>query len=251
MEPREQENHLRRDGGIVISISRLMVVVVLSLIVADKTVAGVGVGKNHRWPGTCIPFELRANLPPLIRVAYRLALDHWNDHAAMRFCERQGQQAFVLLTEVPYRGGMSRGEAQTGYDGEKSRIILRSGAPDTGDDYVYFAIHELAHSAGLKHEHQRCDREKHVEIIAPGDPEDHKPECCGFFEFCEQEVVGAYDLDSVTQYRNPTVIKAIGSSKITTGACLSFGDLDTIAKLYGKPSTVTKITCPDRSVKTR
>lgn len=208
--------------------------------------AGIGVEKSRRWPGNCIPYEYSPFLDGKSRSAYVVALDHWNTHALPPFCQRNGQKAFVLLGDAPDSKVPWAGFAETGYSGGKTRAILKR-RNLTWEELTYVALHEMAHVAGLLHEHQRCDRDNYVEL--KGKDVDYEKKCC--FLFCDFETIGGYDLDSVTHYRDPKVVKPKGRNAVTTGGCLSFGDLDTLAKLYGTNSTVNTITCPNGKVKRR
>jgi hypothetical protein len=86
--------------------------------------------------------------------------------------------------------------AELGYQGRPQSVTLK----DVPDGRIEFSTiqHEVMHSLGIQHEHQRCDRDEHVRIVT----ENIKPEFRFAFErHCEQaRPVGSYDLFSIMHY---------------------------------------------------
>jgi hypothetical protein len=101
--------------------------------------------------------------------------------------------------------------------------------------------HEMGHTVGLVHEHQRPDRDQFVKINTSCIPTG----LSGAFAFTTtpSKKVGAYDIVSTMHYRSTTLTKAgCGGYSITskTGkallhdwSTLSAGDVATVAELYG------------------
>jgi len=113
-------------------------------------------------------------------------------------------------------------------------------------------VHEMGHTIGLLHEHQRPDRDTYITFT---EANVDKPWIAGNFDFFSYnyQTIGLYDYASVMHYppfaftkNNLPVLESIPPGiplSNTTG--YSAGDLDTIKRLYGlAPSTVTVVTNP-------
>lgn len=120
------------------------------------------------------------------------------------------------------------------------------------DCTVATLVHEMGHTIGLLHEHQRPDRNSFI-VFTPANSD--KPFIIGNFDFftSNYQVVGLYDYASIMHYppfsftkNNLPVLESIPAGiPLSNQVGYSAGDLDTVERLYGlTPSTVTITTNP-------
>jgi len=113
-------------------------------------------------------------------------------------------------------------------------------------------VHEMGHTIGLLHEHQRPDRNTFI-TFTPANAD--KPWIAGNFDFFsyDYQMIGLYDYASVMHYppfsftkNNLPVLESIPSGiPLSNQTGYSIGDVDTIKRLYGfTPSAVTVTTNP-------
>ena len=113
-------------------------------------------------------------------------------------------------------------------------------------------VHEMGHTIGLLHEHQRPDRNTYVTFNYANVDE---PLVAGNFDFFSDnyQTIGLYDLASVMHYssfvftkNNLPVLESIPPGMpLSNLSGYSAGDIDTIERLYGlTPSNVTVVTNP-------
>jgi hypothetical protein len=120
---------------------------------------------SHRWPGGEIPFEVAddVELDDVARQAIRDAIAEWNTRTPFRFVPHLGQPDFAVFTVTT-----TRCASPVGRQGGRQIIGCRIGAAGFGAGNV---IHEIGHTIGLHHEHQRRDRGTFVEVdplLLPG-----------------------------------------------------------------------------------
>jgi len=104
---------------------------------------------DRRWEGPIIPFTIDANLTNPQRVMQAMAA--WENVTGVRFVARDAQEDYVHFWH-----GQDACHSDTGRQGGKQFVKL---LPNCG---VPVIIHELGHTLGLKHEHQRPDRDDFV-----------------------------------------------------------------------------------------
>ena len=113
-------------------------------------------------------------------------------------------------------------------------------------------VHEMGHTIGLLHEHQRPDRNTYITFNYANVDE---PLVAGNFDFFayNYQAIGLYDYASVMHYppfsftkNGLTVLESIPPGiPLSNSAGYSAGDIDTIDRLYGlTPSAVTIVTNP-------
>jgi len=113
-------------------------------------------------------------------------------------------------------------------------------------------MHEMGHTIGLLHEHQRPDRNTYI-TFTPANAD--KPWIAGNFDFFSYnyQMIGLYDYASVMHYppfsftkNNLPVLESIPPGMpLSNQIGYSVGDIDTIDRLYGfTPSAVTVTTNP-------
>ena len=117
---------------------------------------------------------------------------------------------------------------------------------------VATVTHEMGHTIGLLHEHQRPDRTTYIVF---DEANVDKPFITGNYDFFtyNYQVIGLYDYASVMHYppfsftkNNLPVLESIPAGiPLSNQVGYSVGDIDTIERLYGfTPSTVTITTNP-------
>lgn len=110
-------------------------------------------------------------------------------------------------------------------------------------------VHEMGHTIGLLHEHQRPDRNSFV-VFTPANVD--KPYIAGNFDFftSNYQVVGLYDYASVMHYypfaftkNNLPALESIPAGiPLSNTAGYTPGDIDTIQRLYGLTSSAVTVT---------
>jgi len=123
------------------------------------------------------------------------------------------------------------------------------GSPDCA---LSTLVHEMGHTIGLLHEHQRPDRNSYI-TFTPANAD--KPWIAGNFDFFSYnyQAIGLYDYASVMHYppfsftkNNLPVLESIPPGiPLSNTSGYSAGDIDTIKRLYGlTPSSITIVTNP-------
>ena len=113
-------------------------------------------------------------------------------------------------------------------------------------------VHEMGHTIGLLHEHQRPDRNTYITFT---EANVDKPWIAGNFDFYtyNYQTIGLYDIASVMHYppfsftkNNLPVLESIPPGiPLSNSTGYSAGDIDTIERLYAlAPSAVTVVTNP-------
>jgi hypothetical protein len=118
------------------------------------------------------------------------------------------------------------------------RQEMTCGVTDNWDIYA----HELSHTIGFLHEHQRPDRGRHITFANPlpspnqdKDPETFEPLMVYPLEPGKNEMFGPYDCNSVTSYRTVDGLRALpgGCNTFGTNGGASLGDIDSVRAAYG------------------
>lgn len=190
--------------------------------------------KSHLWPNAVIPYVISKSVSTPGRV--RDAMDVWEKKTAIRFVKRTSQKAYLEVLESKT---VDVCNSQPGYSGDKRELRLKpAGACNLG-----VLVHELGHTIGFMHEHQRSDRNQYVKIYPECVPQDSKSFSVfssGVFEF------GPYDIVSTMHYKSTTLSTCAypkSSIKKKNGGwlghdweTLSAGDVAATAKMYGAPA---------------
>ena len=191
----------------------------------------------EHWPGAVIPYEFDGDPTEAERQEVLAAMAEFNLRTAVTFVPRSSEDRYVRIERSP------GGSCFVGGDGNITRVVTIGCGPNA-------TVHELGHSIGLIHEHQRPDREEWAMFPAS---------YSGFFgasgifprSTLDQYLEESYPFDyrSVMHYGFADSIppgftgESIGGQTVgTVGGYLSPGDVAGINRLYGEPSQSTVIT---------
>lgn len=177
------------------------------------------------WPGGNINFSFDPNISPLLRSAFRQAMDEWNADQQRRYNpqspkplpiwrENAADPERVIISQVYAAdwGGMSE---YIGYfpDGKTQFLkinlsdwngtLLSGNVPSRHS--IGILLHEMGHAAGLFHEHQRPDRDQYL-VVNTGNANSNflgnlnKIERTNTGTIAYTDQIGAFDYGSVMMY---------------------------------------------------
>jgi hypothetical protein len=162
----------------------------------------------------------------------------------IQFVPWSGQASYVNITVEA--GGSGEGYSDVGMRGMEQTLDCGSGCT------VATWLHEMGHTVGLLHEHQRPDRASYITLnLANAD----LPNVPGNFTLSgyDEQTLGLYDYASVMHYcafcfskAGLPVIESIPAGiPLSNDAGYSVGDVDQVKRLYGAaPAAVTVTTNP-------
>ena len=112
-------------------------------------------GKNYLWKNLTIPYEIDDTFVGDTKQRLLAMINEWNDsRMVIKYKPHTREDDYVSFTETANRGGSSYvGCIKDG--GQLIKIDLDVKKNDS-------ILHEMGHAAGLKHEHQRCDRNSYI-----------------------------------------------------------------------------------------
>ena len=214
---------------------------------APSSASQTGVSK---WTGGIVYYAFDASVIENATVKHRTAtldaMAEWATFANLTFIPRVAQANYILIKDVPGLGG---GVAALGMAGGAQQFDIGSNAWNRGT-----LIHELGHTLGLIHEHQRSDRDTFVTINfsnVPGGLGDGN-----FIRIPTSTNNGLYDFLSVMHYARKTLAVNPAIDTITPNAgytqfidimgnnpdrVLSRGDRNGIAMMYMPAPVLTTV----------
>ncbi len=139
---------------------------------------------SQRWPNGVIPYEIQPGHPELMDII--TAIINVNVQTNLTLVPRTNEvdyAYFPITTQL---------NAHVGKQGEKQNINITEGA-SMGN-----VMHEILHTAGMWHEHTRCDRDDYVYYFENNVQSDMRP---NFDKKCtDAEDVLEYDYGSIMHY---------------------------------------------------
>ena len=195
------------------------------------------VDEGRLWPDRTIPYTIDASVPASLRERITAAVDHWNDRTVLTLIPRASQDDFVRFQMTD----MGPCRATLGKAGGEQTVTLVEACG------LQAIIHEIGHAVGLRHEHQRIDRNQYIihypERLNIGSGSAYTPTAPS---------IGPYNYASVMHYSEfqasaidagpifetiPPGMSIGRSDLLERQQGLSTGDVDAVARLYGVPPT--------------
>ncbi|GMR50677.1 hypothetical protein PMAYCL1PPCAC_20872, partial [Pristionchus mayeri] len=170
-----------------------------------------------KWPGARIPYALSAKYNDRERAVLARSFSEYQKRTCVKFVPRT-----ALDNDYLYIGKIDGCYSDVGKAGGRQELSL-----DDGCLQYDTAIHELMHSVGFYHEHERWDRDEHITILWHNIDRDAYDQF-GKVDLSESSYYGqAYDYHSVMHYdslafskngfetmiaKRPEMTKVIGSA---------------------------------------
>ena len=191
------------------------------------------VGSDYLWPGGVIPYEIDPRLTDVQREGIPAAIAAWNEQTVISLVPRDSEEDYVRFEQGAADGYCA---ADPGRRGGRQGIYIGASGCD-----LYALLHEIGHAVGLWHEHQRADRTGYLmffgDQFGDGDLSQYAPAHPGD---------GPYDFASIMHYSlsggGRVLMETIPpgmNNDLPYG--LSAGDIDGVARLYGRPLTQTTL----------
>lgn len=177
------------------------------------------------WADATIPYELvNPSANERWAAAVQVAMCDWMAKSEMAFVRRSSEANYlrvVLVSDRCHAGGV--GNERKGVQ----TMECQRQDPTTWSVYA----HELAHTIGFAHEHQRPDRNEYVQV----DEERAKKDPYDILGPPTWKVFGNYDCESVSHYQPDAALKRRpgGCLRLGTTTGPSPGDVVTVRAAYG------------------
>ncbi|XP_062555719.1 hatching enzyme 1.2-like [Armigeres subalbatus] len=148
-----------------------------------------------RWPNATVIYEMNGSFNSTELLFIYGAMREFEKYTCVRFKKRTTEEAYVSIDNSQYGCW-----ADVGRGRGKTRVHLQPGCANS----LTTPVHELMHSLGFHHEHNRLDRDNYIEVIY-----DHMiPDPSVYFNFQlvdETETTNfsvPYDIGSIMHYLN-------------------------------------------------
>ncbi len=184
---------------------------------------------SSRWPDGVVPYQLAPDLDPNTESTFLAAADRWEQNTSLDFVDRSSDPLqypdYLLVENGP---GCSTFIGRVG--GEQAMSL-------SNQCNLAAVIHQIGHTLGLYHEHQRPDRDTYVQVLFENI---QSGAVANYNIVTNAEVIGPYDFESIMHYRGfefsirgqPTIVPINPPTATLGGTSVSAGDIATIAVAY-------------------
>lgn len=139
---------------------------------------------NERWPNGVIPFEIEPGHPELMDIITAIIIVNSKTNLTLVARTNEADYAYFPITDAL--------SASVGKQGGKQNINVKEGA------VIGNVMHEILHTAGMEHEHTRCDRDNYVFYLENNVKLDKRH---NFDKICTDAVdIYDYDYGSIMHY---------------------------------------------------
>ncbi len=192
------------------------------------------------WPRGLIPYVIDTAFSAEARADILAAIEEWNQKTVITLFPRTSEQDYLR-----FRMTTENCRSQVGKVGGEQSIWWV--AADSGCGGLSSLLHEIGHTVGLWHEHQRRDRHRYLTVREEG----ISPAGIPWMKADNQPLSGPYDLASVMHYHafaysrdGLPVLETIppGIDVRAGKQHLSVGDIYGVATLYRRTPWWTTIT---------
>lgn len=239
------------EGDMIIPLSAPSKPKTVKTSASPKTVSPDGLGVNYianLWPVVGGVHQVPYIVTGTSTTALSSALTAFNQNFSglIQFVAWTNQANYVNITVES--GGSTEGYSNVGMVGGGTEQTLSCGS---GCDEATW-LHEMGHTVGLYHEHQRPDRASYLTLNLQNADLPNVPGNFTLFSY-DYQTIGLYDYASVMHYcafcfskAGLPVLESIPAGiPLSNTAGYSAGDIDQIDRLYGAaPSKVTITTNP-------
>ncbi|XP_003738915.2 astacin-like metalloprotease toxin 5 [Galendromus occidentalis] len=187
--------------------------------------------ESKRWYKGLVPYVIDSSLRPMEPLIQEAMKNIQTRTACIRFKPRSGERDFILIKK-------GKGcNSYVGRQGGQQEVSIGEGCESFG-----VVVHELTHSLGFHHEHNRSDRDQYIKIYM----ENIDPQYGSQFRKKspnENRLINAFSYDSIMLYgsksfskskRKPSMTKLNGETltEVHHKKGLSKSDVERIRKLY-------------------
>ncbi len=150
-------------------------------------------GTAPLWTGGNVYYQFHPSVSAQNQQMFVDAAREWETFANVHFIARTSQPNYILVEEV---AGLSGGQATVGMVGGQQAFKI---GPNAWSRSVL--CHELGHTLGMVHEHQRSDRDSFVTILTNNIASGQE---ANFVKLPTSQNLGAYDFLSIMHYARNT-----------------------------------------------
>ncbi|NTY02039.1 M12 family metallopeptidase [Deinococcus sp. JMULE3] len=192
---------------------------------------------ERRWPNRTVPYSYDASVTSAQRSAINNAIYSWNQNVNnVKFNYNPSVNNRVTFKTMIFSEPGVRGASSVGRSSQSSEQFVLYNPNIFGTSIERGVLHhEMAHAAGMIHEHQRCDRANYITVNITGDS--YQTQCASSYK-----TYTPYDYSSVMHYgpafsefqpRTPKPSNSVGSpSDIGQRRGLSMYDIQALNSIY-------------------
>ncbi|BCD99868.1 M12 family metallopeptidase [Marinagarivorans cellulosilyticus] len=155
------------------------------------------------WPNKTIDYFYDDSMASKddLKVRIEDAIDYYEKNTSLKFVEVNTQLKTDLRIKLIPEGEDGINRATIGYNYDTPALVPRVMHLRDGVD-VGVIMHELFHVAGFRHEHQRPDRDSHIDFDLDQIQADGSYKSSNYGKKSSSRTIGAYDHASISHYRS-------------------------------------------------